>query len=368
MPTNPEQATPEMRGERLATLRRLNRLTQTELSKALGVTQSFVSHIERGERPLPVDVAVKAHELYQVPMTFFSVNEALTPLGAATFRKSSASLVRDQDYAHALLREASNAFKVACERTGFQEATLPSSGDPEVAAVQVREHLGLAPGEAVPNMTRLIERLGVAVITSMDPTRSLDAAHDSISAGSQRNPHPVIAGTRSTSGDRMRLSLGHELGHVIFDPDRSGPILSSKSMEERRAFRFAAALLIPEEVARERIEATLTLNGYVRVKAEFGISVGALIYRARTLGIIDERRYRSLNIQRNSAGWRTSEPVDVPNERGMLFGQAIRAAFGSIAAASHELGINPDYLNLWSEDSAEAPQTTDNVVEFRRRS
>ena len=51
---------------------------------------------------------------------------------------------------------------------------------------------------------------------------------------------------------------------------------------------------------------SLNLHGYLPIKATYGISVGAIIMRARDLGILSADRARSLQIQLSSQGWRTN--------------------------------------------------------------
>jgi Zn-dependent peptidase ImmA (M78 family) len=130
--------------------------------------------------------------------------------------------------------------------------------------------------------------------------------------------------------------------------------------EEKRAFRFAGALLLPADAARERISETLTLHGYLRVKADYGLSVSALIHRAEDLGLITGPRARSLYIQWSSQGWRNNEPVSVADERPLLLGQALERSRGRsyAAKASHELGVPAELISLW----AGAPDRSDDEL------
>ncbi|MDK6646209.1 ImmA/IrrE family metallo-endopeptidase, partial [Actinotignum timonense] len=77
-----------------------------------------------------------------------------------------------------------------------------------------------------------------------------------------------------------------------------------RSVEERRAFAFAGALLLPEEMMIREVDEGTTLNQFLRIKARYGVSVGAIVVRAERLGLISSMRSRSLHIQLNSRGWR----------------------------------------------------------------
>lgn len=82
---------------------------------------------------------------------------------------------------------------------------------------------------------------------------------------------------------------------------------------------------------REVDEGT-TLNQFLRIKARYGVSVGAIVVRAERLGLISSMRSRSLHIQLNSRGWRQNEPVLVRAEKPGLLGQAFSRAWGGAAS------------------------------------
>ena len=95
--------------------------------------------------------------------------------------------------------------------------------------------------------------------------------------------------------------------------------------------------MLPADVALHEITESLTLQGYLRVKMKYGMSVDVLIKRGEDLGLLTSKRARSLYIQWSSHGWRTSEPVNVIDEVPVLLGQALQRAHGRAYAmkASH---------------------------------
>jgi Zn-dependent peptidase ImmA (M78 family) len=98
------------------------------------------------------------------------------------------------------------------------------------------------------------------------------------------------------------------------------------------AFAFAGALLLPEEMMIREVDEGTTLNQFLRIKARYGVSVGAIVVRAERLGLISSMRSRSLHIQLNSRGWRQNEPVLVRAEKPGLLGQAFSRAWGGAAS------------------------------------
>src|SRR5260370_38582809 len=90
---------------------------------------------------------------------------------------------------------------------------------------------------------------------------------------------PCIFLNRSVPADRMRASLGHEIGHVIMHR------VPTDTMEDE-AYTFAAELLVPErELRRDMIGGRISLESLARLKAKWRISRQFLLHQAgRTAG------------------------------------------------------------------------------------
>ncbi|MCP2286759.1 protein of unknown function (DUF955) [Promicromonospora umidemergens] len=341
-------------GPRLTALRHLHDLTQTDLAGQLGVTQSFLSQVESGARPAPETLVVDASAMFNLPLSFFSVEPDESRTGTVTFRKNSRATARDENRVVEFYNEASRLFRHASIASGYHTARLPDpedyDHDTERVARAFRQAVGLDDVAPLLNATRALERLGVGVVDNLDHLSDEVRGHTACSRPSPLNDRPLVALAAAVPGGVKRLTLLHEVGHLIFDRGLMNPIKSTRSPEERRAYKFAGACLLPPEVVRSRISEGLTLHGYLAIKAEYGITVGAAVMRARDLGVISEQRARSLQIQISSQGWRTSEPIPVADETPLLLGQALDRAFGKQAAAkaSYDVGTKPEWINTWA--------------------
>ncbi|CAN7589912.1 XRE family transcriptional regulator [Terrabacter sp. LjRoot27] len=348
-------------GQRLTALRHIYGLTQADLAARLGVTQSFLSHIARGARPLPESLVVDASREFGLPLSFFAVQPTRADLGPVTFRKNSRASARDEGRVVALYDEAARVFRAVSEESGYRAADLPDPADyehdAELVAEAMRVSAGLASEDPVLNATRALERFGIGVVDNLDHLSEDARGHTAVSRPSRYNGRPLVALVSDVPGAIKRLTVLHEVGHLIFDRDLAEPVTGIRSLEEKRAYKFAGAFLLPEKVVRARVSETLNLHGYLPIKAEYGMSVGAIIMRARDLGVISTDRARSLQIQLSSQGWRTNEPVPVADEKPLLLGQALRKAYGkgALAKAAHELGAAPEWLNVWTHTHAEPP-------------
>jgi hypothetical protein len=72
----------------------------------------------------------------------------------------------------------------------------------------------------------------------------------------------------------------------------------------------------------------ITLTTLADLKARWGVSLQALIRRARTLEIISHSHYRALSAQLGARGWRTQEPITVPVERPRALRQLAELLYG----------------------------------------
>lgn len=362
-----------LNGERLLTLRHLTGLTQGELASRLGVSGGFLSHVTAGTKSFPLSLAQTASAEFKVPLAFFAVRIAPEDVGPVTFKKTSAARTRDEKRVVALYTEASRLFRHVSTMSEYQTSSLPDVAlhdDPEDVAARIRTLAGVLPGAPVQNMTRLAERLGIGVVHTLDPYGHADNAHAGASRPSAFADRPLIALACDLPGAEQRFTLAHELFHVMADKDLDRGLKLVRDPRELRANRFAGALLLPREAAEGHVSETLTLHGYLKVKAEFGLSVGAIIHRAHDLRLISDRRQKSLYIQWSSAGWRGSEPVPVSGERPLLLDQALRRVFGRsyLAKASHSTGVPAQLISTWVEASNDTePGAFAEVVKLPRR-
>jgi len=74
---------------------------------------------------------------------------------------------------------------------------------------------------------------------------------------------------------------------------------------------------MPKSAMLQEIVPPVTLSSLADLKLRWGVSIQALIYRARDLGIITDRQFRYLFEQLSKHGWRKQEPdaLAVPVER-----------------------------------------------------
>ena len=145
---------------------------------------------------------------------------------------------------------------------------------------------------------------------------------------------PVIGLSPSAPGDRFRLSLGHEVGHLSFHTRKT-------EGTESEANRFASALLIPQADFDAAMPERPLLKDFIGLKATWGVSIAALVYRAHELNYIDDQRYRALQIQMSK--WQKTEPGKFDAAPGQLLGRLIEAN-GGLDEVARDSGLNRRHL------------------------
>lgn len=170
----------------------------------------------------------------------------------------------------------------------------------EQAAQHVRQQWHIPDGP-LEHVVRLIERHGIVVCRVPLLTKDVDAF--SWAAG----PRPlVLLGADKGVYERSRLDAAHELGHMLMhanDPEPAQPAL------ERQAQRFAGALILPAAQLRaEWPGSRLNWGELLRLKARWGISLAAILYRARELDLLSHTTYTNAMKYLSRKGWRVREP------------------------------------------------------------
>jgi len=184
--------------------------------------------------------------------------------------------------------------------------TVETPEDAEDAAEHVRNAWELG-SHALPNLHEILESNHIKVFEA-----EADHSFDGFSGWLENTPVVVIAKWLNDQClTRKRNTLAHELGHILLK-DRIANGASEKD-EEKIVHRFSAAFLLPRKVFFAQLggsRKSVSLEELIDVKVTYGISIAAIVYRARDLGYISEATYERFWKTYNSEGWRKKEPGD----------------------------------------------------------
>ncbi len=320
-----------MFGKRLKQLRLSRNLSLEALAAEMGgiITKQALSKYELGKAiPSPVVMSKLASALGVKAAYLFS--EPPITIEFIAYRKASRLLKREGARIEGIVEQALE------KRVHLQELIGQSDGsavpikklpikkieDSEVAAERLRKLWELG-SDPILNITATLENHFLSILEVESNEK-----FDGISAIAYDDDHHVKAAAIVTrcgiAGERQRLNLAHELGHIVLDT-------SENIDEEKAAFRFGAAFLAPAEKLLTEVgtkRAFLQTEELLLLKRQFGISLQALLYRLRDLDIITESYYRQWCKEINRRGWKKKEPLELPSENPEWLRRSILRVLG----------------------------------------
>ncbi|WP_207169458.1 MULTISPECIES: ImmA/IrrE family metallo-endopeptidase [unclassified Nesterenkonia] len=299
-------------GARLTMARHLAGLRKTDLAALINKSPTAVSAWETGAKmPTATTVAQLALGL-SVDPGFFSArpNDVAKASALPHFRslRSTSQLARDQAFAFGQIAlDVAESLERHVELPGIDllsrpvELDEPENEGPEQAAREIRDAWDFGRGPAG-HLVRACENHGVLVVFSPNQTAMVDA----YSFNSRLRP-VVVLNPSKRDYYRQRFDVAHELGHLIMhsDAEPGGRVV------EEQAHRFASELLMPADEIVHLLPAFMNRGAWVtlaKLKEEWGVSIQALLFRARRLGRLSDVSYRNAMVTLSKRGWRRDEP------------------------------------------------------------
>ncbi|MGH3204125.1 MAG: helix-turn-helix domain-containing protein [Streptosporangiaceae bacterium] len=312
-------------GQRLTLARHLAGMRKNELAEHIGKTPTAIASYEAGRsRPAAATVAQLCMALGVEP-GFFLATPGTERLESASLEphyrslRSTSQLVRNQATAYGWL--VHDVAAVIERHVEMPDVDVPAhslthheASAPAASAKAVRQAWGLGV-EPVKHVLRLAENHGVICVFSPFQIASVDA----YSFESKIRPIIIL---NSIKGDyyRQRWDLAHEIGHLVLHRDAE----PGGHTVEAEAHRFAAEFLLPAQPVREQLPHRPIWPRLQALKEHWGVSIQALLYRARELGVYSDVTYRNAMLKMSQAGWRRQEPGTRPSiEQPSLFPRAL---------------------------------------------
>lgn len=290
-------------------------MTQTELSGRLSISQALLSKLEAGLADPTVEMLQKLSSALDYPVEFFSLGDPIYGPGLSEFfhRRRQDVAVKAISRVHAQI----NIIRIHVTRL-LKAVDLPDlkirpldlddyKGQPEEVARAVRADWQLPEGPVL-NVIKTIEDSGGIVIRYDFGTPQIDA----ISRWVPGLP-PLFFVNAGLSTDRERMSLCHELGHLVMHHAPSPNM-------EAEANRFAGEFLMPAREIKPHLDG-INLSRLAAIKPYWRVSMAAALYRAMELKRISERNYRHIWSQMSMRGYKRREPpeLDLAPEKPTMF-------------------------------------------------
>jgi Zn-dependent peptidase ImmA (M78 family)/DNA-binding XRE family transcriptional regulator len=278
-------------GERLKSARKMAGLSLQELSDRMDkpVSRQALSKYEQGKMQPDSSALLSLSSVLGVRPDYFFREPA--HLSAIKFRKHARLPEKERERIEAKSLDMLERYRELESCLGmdssfvhpFPGAVLASFDDAGNFADKLREawNLGIDP---IPDVVEMLENYHVRVIMIDTPD-----GFDGLSAWS--GDIPVIVFNKNRDIVRRRFTVLHEMAHLLFRCEAATP-----RENEKLAHAFAGAFLCPKESFLRSFgekRTHFTERELLDMKEYFGISVQAIMVRAKGLDVISEFTYNN---------------------------------------------------------------------------
>ena len=352
-------------GERVKQARELRSLTQAALAKLVGVSQGAIAQIESGAFLASDELLQEIAKRTGQTIRFFCQDPAPEfPVGSLLFRAHTSMRKYELTETYRNTQLSYEVYLKLRARLNPIPVTIPKlpGVHAATAAQEARRALKLPLHEPVPHLLNVLEWNGVIAIV-VPGVKSTDAF------SLWYNDAPVVSLSAQRSGDRARMSVAHEVGHLVMHAGRS-----RFEVDDSEADDFAGEFLLPEAALAAEVKSPVTLSSLATLKARWRVSIQALIYRSKEIGAITDRQYRYLFEQMSAMGLRKKEPVEIVPEQPRALRQMAEMLYGDpidFRAMAHDMALDVERLRVmlsaYAPKSQGSPVQSGNVVSFARR-
>ncbi len=292
------------------------RAVSEKLPRRLTVSHVTITSYENGVTVPPIDLLAALAGIYQRPMNWFLENRET--LSGFRYRNLRAQVpLADQRQFEALAGKWAEAYFSLDKHLKAHQLRRPrvyaahEDQPTNKLAVKVRqEFLNLDDDQPIQNMIHVLESFSAWAL-EIKSSFGIDGA-----AARHGNEFVVVLNP-DVANDCVRMNAAHELAHVLYDGCKQDFGWSDADVE-KRAYAFAAPLLLPESQLKEAFEGRSFLK-LIQYKERFGVSLAAMIYMAEKAGIINTTAARWLSMEMSRRGWRRTEPGYVWRDRAIGF-------------------------------------------------
>lgn len=292
----------EQIGHRIRSARMLAGLSLRELSNALKgmVSHNAISKYEKGEVMPDSKVLIALAKVLGVQTDYFLRSQTVE-ISQIEFRKKSSLLQKKENSIKEVIKDNIERY---IELEGFlnlkkqfnnplKDLAINNANDVENAAEHLLDswNLGI---NALPSVIEMLEDNDIRVVEI-----EADEKFDGLS-GWANQVIPVIVINKNFTAERKRFTALHELGHLLLNINIQA--FTHKEIE-KLCNVFAGTMLLPKKTILKELgseRSLVSLNELIYIKETYGISIQAIMARAKYLEIISNDHYIRFRIWVNT--------------------------------------------------------------------
>lgn len=337
---------------RLKLARKLAGLSLQELADKLEnkVTKQALSKYEMGQMNPSTAVLLALSNVLRVRPDYF-LNKNQVNLENIDFRKRAGLSKKNEDSIIERARdyvERHNQIEHILGLTHvfknpINDIVIYNDNDVEKAASQLRSEwqLGLAP---IVNIVEMLELKNIKIILIED----VDEV-DGLAAFTSTGLPVIVVNIKGRSIERIRFTIIHELAHLLLI--LSDDLRIEKKKVEELCHYFSSCFLLPSEVLIKMLGGNnrtyINIKELINIKEYVGISIKAIVHRARKMEIITDTYYQKWMVYMSKTYGGKGEPGNYKGEERssvmeQMVGRALSEDLISIskAAAICNISVN----------------------------
>jgi len=337
-------------GQRLKAARLMAGLSMDALVAKMenSISKQAISKYENGLMSPDSKVVLGLADALSVKPDFF-FSQVDLPLEAVNFRKKAALGKKEIESLKARVKDELERY---FELESFLPAEVPqpvklsihaigSLDDVEAAALKIRELWHIGREAPIAYVIDLLEEHGIKVLEIEAPD-----GFDGLSG--RANGSPFIVLNKDSPSDRKRLTALHEFAHLCLS---FKPFVTEAELE-KLCHSFGGSFLLPREALIRELGAKrsdISLVELRNLKVQYGISMQAIMYRAKQHGIVSEYVHESFSKAISAKGWRKNEPgkypiKEIPQRFDQLLHRAISEELISMSKGAYLANKSIDEL------------------------
>lgn len=288
--------------QRLKSARIMRGLSMDGLCNLMGnvISKQSISKYENGKMLPDSTVLIALAEALKVSVDFL-FRPSHAELESIEFRKKSKLHVGELNSIKEKVRDSVERYleieSILDINSSFavnlMDVTVQSADDVKALALRLRKEWKLGE-DAIGNIINVLEENEVKVI-ELNASMEFDGL-----SGYVNKNNPIIVLNKNFTAERQRFTALHELGHLLLNFDQA---ISSKE-QEIYCNLFASEMLMPSSHFIKMLGASrkdISLQELIPIQEQYGISIDALMYKAKELNVISELRYKTYCIKKNSS-------------------------------------------------------------------
>ena len=326
-------------GERIKGARVKTGMSQRDLARKLGISPQAISYFERNMKTPNSTRLLEISKILEVKIEYFfrstqiNLSEPIFRCDLPIKKKEEKRILAEvTDWLERYLTIEMIIGETSEYKTPEINVEVNSYSDVEQIAIELRKYWNLG-FDSIDSLTDTLEDQGIKVHNIES-----DLAYDALFVKNNNNL-PVIIIKKCEKGDRQRLSIAHELGHLLLS-------VNSQLDNEKVAYRFGAAFIFPKDTVIKEIGSkrqNLSIFELYDLKQKYGLSMQSILHRAEELEIIShskEREIRKIFVDNN---WEETEPgkaypPEINTKMELLIYRALAEKLISINRAKEIMG------------------------------